>query len=97
DQLRDAGLSGSTVDRLARRGALYRERRGVYAVGHGGSVPLARETSALLACRPGTVLSHTTAAALWGLVPASSGPVEVTIAGCQTAQPAGVRVHRTRR
>ena len=97
-QLRGAGISDSAISRLAARGGLHREHPGVFVVGYRGvEVPLARETSALLACRDGTVLSHLTAAALWRLVPAAGDSVEVTIAGRQTANPKGVTVHRTRR
>jgi very-short-patch-repair endonuclease len=96
-QLLAAGIRGDTVTRLAARGQLHREHLGVYAVGHPAEGPLTRETSALLACRPGTVLSHLSAASLWNLTPERDGPIEVTIAGRGTANPRGVKVHRTRR
>jgi very-short-patch-repair endonuclease len=95
-QLLAAGIPGATVDRLAARGQLHREHPGVFAVGHAAEGPLTRETAALLACRPGTLLSHRTAARLWGLTPPGPGPVEVLIAGRNTARPRGVIVHRTR-
>ncbi len=98
-QLRQAGISDSAITRLVAKGQLHREHPGVFAVGHPGHGPLTRETSALLACRPGALLSHMSAAELWGLVrPGHPGrPVDVLIAGRQTARPAGVTVHRTRR
>jgi very-short-patch-repair endonuclease len=95
-QLLAAGITSSAIGRLIARGHLHPERRGVYAVGHPGEAPLTRETVALLSCRPGTVLSHLTAARLWGLVPERRGPIEVTVAGKNTGHPPGVRVHRTR-
>ena len=98
-QLREAGVSDSAVDRLVAKGQLHREHPGVYAVGHPGDAPLARETAALLACGQRTLLSHLTAAELWHLLPSgsASGALDVTIAGRQTGNPLGVKVHRTRR
>ena len=49
------------------RGLLHPDHRGVYAVGHAELPPLGREVAALLACGPSAVLSHRSAAALWGL------------------------------
>ena len=98
-KLREAGVSDSAVDRLVAKGQLHREHPGVYAVGHPGDAPLARETAALLACGQRTLLSHLTAAELWHLLPSgsASGALDVTIAGRQTGNPLGVKVHRTRR
>jgi very-short-patch-repair endonuclease len=77
------------------RGALSREHRGVYRVGPAVEIPWGAETSALLACAPMTVLSHRSAAVLWGLLP-DAGCIEVTVIGRQTGSPKGVTVHRSR-
>lgn len=81
--------------RMISRGHLRREHRAVYALGPDIAVPWARETSALLACAEGCLLSHHSAAVAWGLVADYDGDVELTIPGRQTASPRGVIVHRT--
>jgi very-short-patch-repair endonuclease len=95
-QLICAGIASSTVDRLLKSGFLHRLHQGVYAVGHLAPVELGRETAALLAARPGAVLSHLTAASLWNLRPQrSDGPVELTVWSVPTGRRAGIVVHRT--
>jgi very-short-patch-repair endonuclease len=94
-QLRAAGIGDGAIARLLARGALLREHPGVFAVGHNAPMPLGAEAAALLACADGTVLSHLTAAALWGLKTPPPTRVEVLIGGRETARPPGVRVHRT--
>lgn len=68
--------------------------RGVYLVGHPTPPAGAPELAALLACGDGAVISHRSAAALWGLAPAPLDTVEVTIVGqgCRTRR--YLRVHR---
>lgn len=68
----------------------------MYLVGHPTPAPLAREVAALLACGPGAVLSHLSAAALWHLLPFRDGDIDVTVAGRDCGRRAGVRVHRVR-
>lgn len=94
-QLRSSGLSRDTISRRNEAGRLHRVHRGVYAVGHAALSNEGRWMAAVLAC--GAVLSHRSAAALWGLLPAGHGPVEVTIAGQGGRAPrTGVRLHRSR-
>ena len=50
--------------------------------------------AAVLACGPDAVLSHTSAAALWQLLP-QRGFVHVTVPGSHRSR-AGIRVHRSR-
>lgn len=52
---------------------MFRIHAGVYAVGHLAPVALGRETAALLAIRDAAVLSHDSAAMLWGRTPPGSG------------------------
>jgi very-short-patch-repair endonuclease len=95
-QLLSAGVSASTIHRLVVRAILHPLHGGVYAVGHLAPVELGAETSALLACSDGAVLSHRTAAALWKLRPPIEGEVHVTVADTQSRR-AGIRTFRTRR
>jgi very-short-patch-repair endonuclease len=78
-------------------GRLELVHRGVYAVPQTADTPLAAETAALLACGADAVLSHHSAATLWGLRPGVARPVHVTIIGARGfPRPAGVRLHRSR-
>jgi putative AbiEi antitoxin of type IV toxin-antitoxin system len=66
-QLLALGLSPDAVDYRLKIGRLIRVHNGVYAVGH---LPISgpdRAYAAVLACGPGAVLSHGTAASLWGI------------------------------
>jgi len=75
-------------------GRLHPVRRGVYAVGRPELSRHGRWTAALLACGPGSVLSHGSAAALWGFGSEPRGLVEVSLpAGMRSRQP-GIRAHR---
>jgi very-short-patch-repair endonuclease len=93
-QLLDAGLNAATIEYQLRTGRLHRVHRNVYAVGHRPPSPLARAMAAVLACGPGAVLSHRSAAALWEIAARHDGPVDVT-ARTNREHP-GVRVHRSR-
>ncbi len=52
---------------MVARGELIRAHAGVYAVGYRRVEPVALAMAAVLACGEGAVLSHDSAAALWGL------------------------------
>jgi very-short-patch-repair endonuclease len=96
DELRDCGLSRDAVSVRVRNGRLHPIHRTVYAVGH-ANVPLeGRFLAAVKACGPGAVLSHFSAAALWGLVRWDDRYAEVTVLGTATREHSGLRVHRTR-
>jgi len=93
-QLRAAGIGADAIDLRLRQRRLHPIHRGVYLVGHPIPAPLARETAAILACGPTAVLSHRTAARLWGIAPFPSTPIEVTTTS-QRRHHAGITVHRT--
>ena len=79
-QLLAAGINSSAIARMVAQGLLRREHVGVYAVLDAGLIPLGRATAALLACGERAILSYTSAAAVWGLIPEQNGPVEITLA-----------------
>jgi very-short-patch-repair endonuclease/predicted transcriptional regulator of viral defense system len=94
-ELRQCGLSPDAVAVRVRNGRLHRLHRGVYAVGH-TSLPLeACFLAAVKACGQTAVLSHFSAAALWGIVRWNDRYPEVTVAGGGTRGHAGIRVHRS--
>ncbi len=94
-QLATIGLGRAAISERSASGRLHRVHRGVYAVGH---PPISREAywmAAVLACGEGAVLSHMSAAALWGLLKPEDGPVDVSIpsqSGRRRRE--GIRIHR---
>jgi hypothetical protein len=87
-QLRELGLSNGHVHRASKASRLRRVHRGVYAVGHQRLSDHGRCWGALLACGDGAVLSHRSAAWLWGFISSCPEEPEVTAPG---------RGHRRRR
>lgn len=77
-QLEGLGLTGVAIRRRVAYGRLHRVHRGVYALGHRSLTREAHWLAAVLACGPGAVLSHRSAAALLGLL-SGSGRIEVTV------------------
>ncbi|MFW5947428.1 MAG: type IV toxin-antitoxin system AbiEi family antitoxin domain-containing protein [Gemmatimonadota bacterium] len=94
-QLIDVGLSPSAVDRRVKQRWLHPLHRGVYAVGPIRS-PRTKEVAAVMACGPSAVVSHRSAAALWGLVPGDpSADVEVIVPRGDRRRP-GIRIRYIR-
>jgi predicted transcriptional regulator of viral defense system len=95
-QLRELGLVPATVRARRAAGQLHRIHHGVYSL-----VPrelLKREglyMAAVLACGPGAVLSHRSAARLHGLRNYDYHRIEVTVPGRSTRTHTGVLVHRS--
>ena len=85
------GVSRAQLSRLVARGWLRPVHRGVYLAGpiHG---PLARLMAGTLALGDGAVLSHRSAAELWGIGPAVDGAVVVTTVGREARSRDGIRV-----
>src|SRR5438105_7082954 len=98
-QLLAAGIGRSAIGRLIANGHLHVLHRAVYAVGHVAPTQLGAETAALLACGPGAVLSHGSAALLWELISEDRGDrlIHVTVPGRHSSGPERVFVHRTAR
>ena len=68
-QLTWAGFSSSTISRRVREGWLHGVHRGVYALGHTDLSEKGRLMAAALAYRDRAVVSHSSAAYLWGQSP----------------------------
>lgn len=96
DQLRALGLSASSIHKRAKTNRLHRIHRGVYSLvpppllGRHG-----RWMAAVLACGPGAVLSHRSAAALLGLRATGRALIDVTIPGRGTRRHQGLDIHRS--
>lgn len=80
--------------RLCEEGFLHRLYRGVYAVGHTNLSPHGECLGAVLACGRGALLSHYSAAWLWGLARHSPSPFHVTAPSPRSARPP-LRLHRS--
>ncbi len=96
-QLLDAGLTRTGIQRRVAAGRLHRIHRGVYAVGHPGISREGRWRAATLACGPGAALSHRSAAELWRLLEPLDGIPQVTVSassGRRSNQE--IRIHRSR-
>jgi Transcriptional regulator, AbiEi antitoxin/Protein of unknown function (DUF559) len=78
-QLVDLGMSKHTIGRWVRAGRLHRLYRGVYAVGHPQLTREGRFLAAVFSCGPGAVLSHESAAVLWGLRRPRGPRIDVTV------------------
>jgi predicted transcriptional regulator of viral defense system len=66
-QLLALGFSSDGIRHRLRTGRLHRVMQGVYVVGWPGTTRKQRWMAAVLACGDGAVLSHRSAAALWGI------------------------------
>jgi very-short-patch-repair endonuclease len=95
-QLRSLGLGGRAVRHRAASGRLHRIHRGVYAVGHRILSERGRWMAAVLGCGPEAVLSHRSAAALWGLRPDAGQCIDVSVPRTSARERTGIRVHATK-
>jgi very-short-patch-repair endonuclease len=80
-QLKDAGIDKSAISRRVQDGRLHSLHRAVYAVGHTRLSFEGRCMAAALALGDGAVVSHLSAAALWGMLKPHSGPIHITVPG----------------
>jgi hypothetical protein len=88
------GYSRSAVQREVAAGRLQRIHRGVYAVGHRRISPHGHCLAAVLACGPGALLSHGSAAWLWGIT--RYGPQPLAVTAPQPRKPrAPILLHRS--
>jgi very-short-patch-repair endonuclease len=92
-QLAALGLAAGAVRYRVRVGRLYRIHRGVFALSPQLS-KRGRWMAAVLACGQGAVLSHRSAADLWGLRANSRAAIDVTVARQRGRRRRGIDVHR---
>ncbi len=92
-QLCELGLSPQAIQHRVARGRLHRVERGVYALGRPELTQRGRWMAAVLGGGEGAVLSHRSAGALWGIVPAA-GPPEIAVPVSCGRMRTGVVVHR---
>jgi hypothetical protein len=93
-----AGVGSRGIARMLADGRLTRLHRGVYALRRDQLRPEAYWLAAVLACGPGAVLSHQSAAALWGIRPSAAMRVSVSVPSLNgRRQRPGIQLHRSRR
>ena len=97
-QLSAIGIGHRTIDRWLAVGRLHDLNRGVYSVGHDRVSQRGRWLAAVIACDRAALLSHASAAALWGLAGTRASPIHVTAPrGNQgRVRMPGIRLHRGR-
>jgi len=94
-QLHGAGLSKGAIEVRVRAGRLHRVHHGVYAVGHPLLSREGRFLAAVLSAGVGAVLSHRSAAELWGLL-ADHGGLPDVLSPLKLDPRRGLRLHWTR-
>jgi very-short-patch-repair endonuclease len=95
-QLLELGLSPQAIQHRIKRGRLHRVDRGVYSVGRPELSQRGRWMAAVIACGPGAVLSHGSAAALWGIDEERGRLIDVAVPASSRCRREGVRTHRCR-
>jgi hypothetical protein len=89
------GYSRSTVSRAVAAGWLIPLHRGVYAVGHTALSLHGMGLAAVLTCGPGALLSHRSAAWLWGIARQPPSSIEV-LAPTRRAPRRPILLHHSR-
>ena len=93
-QLLELGMGARRIERRVASGRLHPVWRGVYAVGRPQLSRHGRWMAAVLAGGPGAVLSHSSAAALWGFGKERPGVVEISVPADRRRQRPGIRAYR---
>ncbi len=87
------GLSHEVIRHRIARGRLHTVRRGIYAVGRPELTPDGRRMAAVLACGPGALLSHMSAAAVWGIA-REGRRLHLTVPASSRPRPRDITLHR---
>jgi very-short-patch-repair endonuclease len=93
EQLRRLGLSDDAILRWSRGGRIHRVARGVYALGRHSISDRGRIHAAVLACGPGAIVSHRSAAFLLGIGGRLPRVVDVIVPSQRGREIDAVRVH----
>jgi very-short-patch-repair endonuclease len=95
-QLLEIGLTSRAIAYRISIGRLHAVHRAVYAAGHRRLTLRSRWMAAVLACGRAAVLSHRSAARLWGLLDAASARIDVTTPNRSGTSAPRIRRHRVR-
>jgi very-short-patch-repair endonuclease len=94
DALLAASLTRGAIAYRVRAGRMRQQHRGVYLIGPAPPTPMARARAAALACGDDAVVSHRSAAGLYGLLPEIADDVDITVARRNPGVHPGIRPHR---
>jgi predicted transcriptional regulator of viral defense system len=93
-QLLDLGFSAAAIRHRLDSGRLYLIYRGVYAVGRKELPQEGKWMAAVLAAGPGAILSHQSAAELWGIRSPLGGIIDVSVPPGSWRRRKGLRIHK---
>jgi predicted transcriptional regulator of viral defense system len=93
-QLLELGFTASAIEHRIKKRQLHVLWRSVYAVGRPEVNDRGQLMAATLACGPDSVISHESAAALWGLLPSMPDPVHVSVLAGFDRRVPGIVTHR---
>ncbi|MFL5860848.1 MAG: hypothetical protein ACJ780_08730 [Solirubrobacteraceae bacterium] len=93
-QLVELGVRQGLIAGRLKSGEWSAPHAGVYCIGPRRDDPVSRAAGAVLACGPTAVLSHGSAASIWGFWPRWTFPLEVTSTSRRTRP--GITTHRCR-
>ena len=96
DQLRTAGVTRGAIRGRVRRGRLVPVFHDVYSMGDPALMPLALPSAVLLSLGDGAVLSHRSAASIWGLAETDPTTIDVTVIRRNPRPRQGIRLHRVK-
>ena len=88
------GFSLDAIRHRIERGQLFVEWPGVYRVGRRELDRDGRFMAAILACGPGAILSHESAAALWGIRNGGAHVIHISIPATRRVRLRGIHTHR---
>jgi Transcriptional regulator, AbiEi antitoxin/Protein of unknown function (DUF559)/AbiEi antitoxin C-terminal domain len=91
-QLLELGLGYRAIDERIARGLLHPVHRGVYSVGHRVRTSDGTWMAAVLAAGPDAVISHRSAAAVWGIRRSDAPTIDVIVP--RKLRRPGIRAHR---
>ncbi len=96
DQLHAAGLGRGAIAHRLKARTMQRMHKNVYILGPAPPTPMARARAAAMACGDDAVVSHRSAACLFGLLPDIAGGVEITVVGRNPGIHPGIELHRVK-
>jgi very-short-patch-repair endonuclease len=88
------GFTSDAIEHRIEKGRHHRIWPGIYAVDRPDLTQEGLFIAAVLACGEGAVLSHMSAAILWGLIRVRSRMIEVSVPLNRTPRRAGIKIHR---
>jgi hypothetical protein len=91
-QLLGLGYTRREIEQRLHNGRLHHLSNGVYAVGRPDLTPHGRWMAAVLACGDGAVLSHRSAAELWGIGYEETGRIDVSVIRRTKIRRRGIKV-----